>query len=69
MGLIPVKYRSRPWSWTKDPKYLALIKAESERDGKVRGIFFDSSGNARIEVVNPNAWYKYLWKSSDREEV
>jgi hypothetical protein len=68
MGLIPAKYRSSPWSWTKDPVYLAAIKAESERDGVARGIFFDTSGNARIEVINPNAHCHYLWRSDDIDE-
>jgi hypothetical protein len=69
MGLIPAKYRGRPFSWTKDPKYLASIKEESERDGKVRGIFFDTSGNARVEVINPHAQYQYLWRSDCKRRI
>ncbi len=63
MGLIPAEYRGRPFSWTRDPVYLTHIKAQCERDGKARGIFFDTSGNARVEVINPDAHYQYLWRS------
>jgi hypothetical protein len=69
MSLIPSKYRSRPWSWTKDPVYLEHIRIASERSGVICGIFFDTSGNARVENINPNAQYQYLWRSdSPREE-
>jgi len=63
MGLIPAKYRGRPFSWTRDPKYLDAIRTDAVREGKARGIFFDTSGNARIEVINPTAQYQYLWRS------
>jgi len=63
MGLIPAKYRSRPFSWAKDPKYLAAIRADAQRKSKVCGIFFDTSGNARSEVINSTAQYQYLWRS------
>ena len=65
MGMIPAKYRSRPFSWTKDPAYLDHIKKGCEQDGIQRGIFFDTSGNARIEPINPNANYEYLWRSDE----
>ena len=69
LSLIPAKYRGRPWSWTRDPVYLTQIKVESERDGVVRGIFFDTSGNARIEPVNPNAQYQYLWRTDEETRM
>jgi hypothetical protein len=68
MSLIPAKHRGRPWSWTIDPVFLAYVKAESERDGVVRGIFFDTSGTARVEAINHNAQYQYLWKSNEKNK-
>jgi len=68
MSLIPSKYRGRPFSWTRDPAYLAHLKEASDKDGRPRGIFMDTSGNARVEFINSDAQYEYHWRT-DRGQV
>ncbi len=63
--LIPAKYRPRPFTWTRDPEYLAHLEQGSQQDGEARGIFMDTSGNARVEIINPSARYEYLWRTDE----
>jgi acyl-CoA thioesterase len=67
MGLVLNKTR-RPFSWTHDEKYKQSLQSASDDDGLQRGVFFDASGNARAEVVNPQAQYNYIWKTKLKGE-
>lgn len=72
MSLLPKCYRPRPFVFRRDADYLDRIADTCAADGCVRGIFMDSSGNARIEPINPTAYYTYSWRSDGhirRKEV
>ncbi len=44
-------------------KFKDALRTDAERFGKHYGIFFDSSGMVRVEEINPNAQYEYLFRT------
>lgn len=41
----------------------AAMRVLADRYNKPYGIFFDTSGKARMEPINPNALYQYVWRT------
>lgn len=39
------------------------MKVLADRYGKPYGVFFDTGGKARMEPINPNAQYQYVWRT------
>lgn len=39
------------------------LEALAQQDGQQRGVFFDSSGNARAEAVSETAQHSWLYKT------
>lgn len=63
MTLVPSGLQRRPHSFRRDSAYLAALEADFKLTGTPRGIFFDTSGNARVEIINKSAQYTYIWRS------
>ena len=55
--------QTRPFSVTIHKKDKLDLENFALQDGFQRGIFFDTSGKARIEVVNSTTQYTYLFKT------
>lgn len=55
--------QTRPFQCHIPEAYKAGLIADSKKYGHHYGVFFDTSGKARTERVNPNAQYGYLFRT------
>jgi hypothetical protein len=60
--------QKRPFSVIVTEQDKANMRANAARFGHPYGVFFDTSGKARIERVNPSSHYGYLWRTDDQPE-
>ena len=55
--------QTKAFSVTIHKKDKSDLETFALKDGYQRGIFFDTSGKARMEIINPTAQYSYLFKT------
>lgn len=55
--------QNRPFSVVIPQEYKEHLMEEARLKGVHRGIYFDTSGIARVERINPNAEYTYLFRT------
>lgn len=58
--------QKRPFQVVIDRKAKAGMLANKQAFGRDYGVFFDTSGKARIERVNPTRQYEYLWTTKQK---
>ena len=55
----------KPFSVVIPETFKENYRAHAKRIGVDYGLFFNSSGRACIERINPNARYSYIWTTKD----
>ena len=55
--------QTKPFAVTLTRKFRESLIAQTQKDGQPRGVFFDTSGKARVEIVNPTAQYEYIYQT------
>jgi len=54
-----------PFACVISDEYKAALQKQAEDFEVDYGIFFDTSGMARCERINPTARYKYVWTTRE----
>ena len=55
--------QTKPFSAIIPQAFRQSLKDDAEKTGVHRGVFFDTSGKARVERINPNAQYNYVFRT------
>lgn len=64
MPFGPLK-QSRLFQVRLTPTLKATLLRNHQQFGHHYGVFFDTSGWARVERINPTAQYNYIWRTDE----